>query len=89
MDDEAVQSNRKLLTNISIEDKRPRMREAEGLLLESLHKNTGLETGIQLITMCSSASATKNYAISSNIMIFTTKGSLTAWGKHYSVTLSL
>ena len=38
-DDEAVRSNRKLLTIIPIEDKRPRQRQADGLLLESLHKN--------------------------------------------------
>ena len=38
-DDEAVRSNIKLLTNILIEDKRPRLREADSLSLESFHKN--------------------------------------------------
>ena len=41
MDDEAVRSNIKLLTD-SIEDKRPRLREADSLLLESLHKNKNI-----------------------------------------------
>ena len=38
-DDEAVRSNIKLLTNIPIVDKQPRLREADGLSLESLRKN--------------------------------------------------
>ena len=37
-DNEAIQSNIKLLTNIPIEDKQPRLQEADGLLLVSLQK---------------------------------------------------
>ena len=38
-DDEAVRSNIKLLINKPLEDKRPRLREADSLSLESLRKN--------------------------------------------------
>ena len=38
-DNKAVRSNKKLLINKHLEDKRPRLRETDGLSLESLHKN--------------------------------------------------
>ena len=39
---EAVRFNIKLLMNIPIKDKRPRLRDVDGLSLESLHENTAI-----------------------------------------------
>ena len=43
VDDEEVRFNIKLLTKILTEDKQPRLREADILLLESLHKNKAFD----------------------------------------------
>ena len=47
--DEAVRSNIKLLTKTPIQDKRPRLREADGLSLESLHTTNGRVCLFQVI----------------------------------------